>query len=256
MSGDSESDIPNDRPWTLAIDVGGSGLKAALLDAAGSMMGRRVRVETPYPLPPQRLVSALVQLTEPLGPADRVSVGFPGMVRDSRVLSAPHFVTVAGPGTEESPELLAAWKRFDLADALEAAFGRPVKVANDADVQGSAVVSGHGFELAITLGTGMGTALFNKGRLLPHMELSHHPFRKGESYDEQVGDAARRHVGEVKWNRRVRLALETLDELLFYDHVYIGGGNSRLLSLDLGPKATIVDNSAGILGGIKLWERS
>jgi polyphosphate glucokinase len=69
-----------------------------------------------------------------------------------------------------------------------------------------------------------------------------------------VGDAARRRIGSTKWNKRVRLAVETLDALFFFDHLYMGGGNASRIKIDLGPKTTIVDNSAGILGGIKLWD--
>jgi polyphosphate glucokinase len=240
---------------TLAIDVGGTGLKASVLDPAGAMEVDRVRVATSYPCPPTELVETLRQLVEPLPAYDRVSVGFPGMVRDGRVLSAPHFVTESGPGSKTVAELLEAWTRFDLAGALEAALGKPTKVVNDADLQGAAVVKGKGLELVVTLGTGVGTGLFFHGRLTPHMELAHHPLHKGESYNEYLGNAARKRIGDKKWNKRVKLAVETLDALFFYDQVYLGGGNSKRVTADLGPKATIVDNEAGILGGIKLWER-
>jgi polyphosphate glucokinase len=240
---------------TLAIDVGGTGLKASVLDPAGAMEVDRVRVATSYPCPPTELVETLRQLVEPLPAYDRVSVGFPGMVRDGRVLSAPHFVTESGPGSKTVAELLEAWTGFDLAGALQAALGKPTKVVNDADLQGAAVVKGKGLELVVTLGTGVGTGLFFHGRLTPHMELAHHPLHKGESYNEYLGNAARKRIGDKKWNKRVKLAVETLDALFFYDQVYLGGGNSKRVTADLGPKATIVDNEAGILGGIKLWER-
>jgi len=232
-----------------------------VLDATGAMVADRVRMPTPYPLPPtgdRGLVSILVNLVAPLPEADRVSVGFPGMVRKGCVLSAPHFVTESGAGSKVDEQLVKAWANFDLAGALSAALGKPTKVANDADVQGAAVVAGKGLELVVTLGTGFGTALFLDGRLLPHLEIAHQPFRKGQTYNEQVGDRARKAIGEERWRKRVRRALETLDAMLFFDHVYIGGGNSRRISLDdLGPlasRATIVENTAGILGGIKLWE--
>jgi polyphosphate glucokinase len=240
---------------TLAIDVGGTGLKASVLDQSGAMEVDRVRVATSYPCPPTKLVETLRQLVQPLPAYDRVSAGFPGMVRDGCVLSAPHFVTVSGPGSKTVADLVEAWSGFDLAAALEAALGKPTKVVNDADLQGAAVVKGKGLELVVTLGTGVGTGLFFHGRLTPHMELAHHPLHKDESYNEYIGNAARKSVGDKKWNKRVKLAVETLDALFFYDHVYIGGGNSKCITADLGPKATIVDNSAGILGGIKLWDR-
>ncbi len=248
-------------PYTLAIDIGGTGLKASVLDADGAMVADRVKVPTTYPLPPtgdSGLVAKLVGLVTPLPEADRVSAGFPGMVRGGSVLSAPHFSTKKGPGSAVDPELAAAWHGFDLAGALAAALGKPTRVANDADVQGAAVVQGQGLEFVITLGTGFGTAVFMDGNLLPHMEIAHQPFRKGETYNEQLGEHARKEIGDHRWNHRVRRAVDTLDQLLFFDHLYIGGGNARrLVRDDLGAvlaRTTIVDNTAGILGGIKLWE--
>lgn len=243
-------------PATLAIDIGGTGLKASVLDATGAMMADRVRVLTPYPLTPETLTSTLVELVKPLPPFDRVSVGFPGVVRNGKVLTAPHFVEVAGPGSKVSPDLEKAWNRFDLAGTLAEALGKPTKALNDADLQGAAVVSGAGLELVVTLGTGVGTGLYQDGELAPHLEISHHPFRNGETYDEQLGDATRKHIGKKRWNRRVKLAIETLYALVLYDHLYVGGGNSRHVDFDLGANATIVDNTAGILGGIKLWAQT
>lgn len=245
-------------PLTLAIDIGGTGLKASVLDASGAMVADRVRVPTRYPLGPDTLVKTLTKLVQPLPEADRVSAGFPGMVRGGTVLSAPHFVTESGPGSKVDAELVAAWSRFDLAGALAHALGKPTRVANDADVQGAAVVEGKGLEFVITLGTGFGTAAFMGGRLLPHLEIAHQPFRKGETYNEQLGERARKDVGDQRWNTRVVKAIAQLDALLFFDHLFIGGGNARRVRRDgLGDvleKTTVVDNTAGILGGIRLWE--
>jgi len=241
-------------PRTLAIDIGGTGLKASVLDAQGAMVADRVRVPTTYPCPPSALVDALAALVAPLPPYDRVSAGFPGMVRDGLVLSAPHFVTEDGPGTAVDDHLVEQWARFPLADALEQRLGKPARVANDADVQGAAVVAGRGLELVITLGTGFGTAMFHDGRLLPHLEFAHFRFRAKQTFNEQVGDAARRKVGDHKWNRRVAKAVDRLRQLMFFDHCYIGGGNAARLTVDLGDDVEVVDNAAGILGGIKLWE--
>lgn len=240
---------------TLAIDVGGTGLKAALLDDDGAMLGDRVRVKTQYPCPPRVLVRQLCTLSSQLGGFDRVSVGFPGLVRAGTVLEVPA-LSRARPGGPRDPRLSRAWSGFKLASALEDAFGRPVRVANDADVQGCAVVAGRGLEFVMTLGTGCGTAVFWQGTLLPHMELSHGPFRKGETYDDQIGETARKAVGNSRWRARVRQAIAAFDAMLFFDHLYIGGGNATYLhESDLGPKATIVPNVSGILGGIKLWEQ-
>lgn len=248
-------------PYTLAIDVGGTGLKASVLSNDGGMVADRVKVETKYPMPPDGdtgLVAALAALVKPLPPADRVSCGFPGMVRNGLILSAPHFVTKKGPGTAIDEKLVAAWAKFDLATALSTALGKPTKVANDADIQGAAVVKGQGFEVVITLGTGFGSALFMDGHLLPHLELAHQPFRKDETYNDQLGELARKNKGDEAWNHRVREAVANVDQLFFFDHLYIGGGNARRINRDelgaLLERITIVDNTAGILGGIKLWE--
>ena len=188
-------------PFTLAIDIGGTGLKANVLDRDGDVVADRVKIPTTYPMPPERLVEKLTGLANKLPEADRISAGFPGMVRTGRVLSAPHFVTKKGPGTETVPELVDAWARFDLAAELSQAIGKPCRVANDADVQGAAVVAGNGFETVITLGTGLGTAFFMDGRLLPHFELSHVEFRKKESFNEQLGEVARKKIGDKRWNK-------------------------------------------------------
>jgi polyphosphate glucokinase len=242
-------------PFTLAVDIGGTGLKASVLDADGAMVADRVRVPTSYPLPPDKLVTMLTRLVAPLPTAERASVGFPGMVRDGHVLSAPHFSTKHGPGSATDPDLASLWSEFDLATTLTTAFGVPTKVANDADIQGAAVIKGKGLELAITLGTGFGTGLFYEGQLMPHLEIAHQPFRKGETYNEQLGEATRKEIGEERWNKRVHKAIVTLRALMFFDHLYIGGGNSRRVAKhNLDDDVTVVDNSAGILGGIKLWE--
>lgn len=240
---------------TLAIDVGGTGLKASVLDSSGQMEHSRVRTATPYPLSPPKLVSSLAELVKPLPSFDRISVGFPGMVRAGQILSAPHFISPKGPAGKPSKDLVAQWHSFDLQHALEVALGKPTRVANDADLQGAAVVKGDGMEVVLTLGTGLGSAMFYEGKLLPHLELAHHPFLEGEEYNLVVGDAARQKVGKKRWNKSVAQAIDTVRALTFFDHCYIGGGNAQLISFKLPTDVTVVDNSAGILGGIKLWDR-
>ena len=239
---------------TLAIDVGGSGLKGAILDPKGEMLTERVRVETPYPCPPATLVPSLVELTRGLGHRHRVSVGFPGLVRNGRVQNIPSLSRTAYDG-DTDPNLEEAWHGFDLAAALSTAFGVPTKVANDADVQGCAVVTGEGFEFVMTLGTGVGTALFLDGRLLPHLEAGHAPFRKGDTFEEQLGNVARKDVGNDRWRKRVSEAILAYDRFLFFDTIHIGGGNAKHLDpADLPHHARLVDNTAGIIGGVRLWE--
>jgi polyphosphate glucokinase len=228
---------------TLAIDVGGSHLKASVLNEDGRLTVDRVRVATPVGAKPDKIVATLAELVEPLPPFDRISVGFPGVVRKGTVLTAPNL------GNDD-------WKGFKLAEALGAKLGKPVKVLNDAEMQGMAVIKGHGMEIVITLGTGFGTALFMDGRRAPHLELSHHPFRRGETYDEHLGNAARKRVGNKKWNKRVRKAIKTLRVLANFDHLYIGGGNAKKISIDLDPDVTLVSNEAGIEGGLAAWREA
>ena len=167
-------------------------------------------------------------------------------------------MTTKGPGSPIDSGLLQAWSGFDLASALGESIGKPCRVANDADVQGAAVVEGKGFEAVVTLGTGFGTAFFMDGRLLPHQEFAHVEFRKGETFNQQLGEPVRKKVGDKRWNKRVQKAIAYLDALTFFDHLFIGGGNApRINRRDLGEvleRITVVDNTAGILGGIKLWE--
>jgi polyphosphate glucokinase len=242
------------RPFTLAIDIGGSGLKASVLDASGAMVADRVRVPTRYPCSPDKLLDDLAEMIAPLPAFDRVSAGFPGMVREGLILTAPHFSTSSGPGTEPDEKLVNQWSRFAFADALTRRFEVPARIANDADLQGLAVVEGKGLEIVATLGTGFGTGMFYDGQLLPHFEFAHYPFRKGETYNEQLGEMARKTVGDERWNKRVRKAIETLRTLMMFDRCYLGGGNAKRVEGELEPDVTIVDNSAGILGGITLWE--
>jgi polyphosphate glucokinase len=247
--------VPPLRPTTLAIDIGGTGLKASVLDAEGKLVADRVRVATPHPCPPKLLIDVLASLVAPLPSYERVSIGFPGVVRRGIILTAPHLVAKdEKPRSSAVPKVVAAWRGFDLTAALTERFGRPVRIANDADLQGLDVVSGSGLEFVVTLGTGVGTALLLDGRLAPHLELSHHPFRNGETYDEQLGDAALRRIGFKKWHKRLDEALGNFERLINYDRLYIGGGNARLLEGHVDPSVTITDNLAGILGGIKLWE--
>ena len=239
---------------TLGVDVGGSGVKASVLNAAGEMITERVRVDTPYPCPPTRLVATIHDLVQQLPQAQRVSVGFPGLVRDGVVKQVPSLSRLEYGG-ENDPTMAARWHGFDLADALAQDFSVPVKVVNDADMQGCAVATGEGFEFVMTLGTGVGCAVFFEGKILPHMELSHGPFKKGMTTDIALGNVNRKAIGNKKWRKWVLEAVHWFDEMLFFDSILIGGGNAKKLKPDdLPAKATVVPNTAGITGGVRVWD--
>lgn len=244
------------RPHTLAVDCGGTGMKAIVFDAAGNDLCERVRIRTPYPCPPRVLTEAVRNLAQRTGPPfDRVSVGFPGMVRNGVVLATPHYVTESGPFTPRRDDLVAAWSRYDIRHQLEETLGKPTRVLNDAEIAGLAAIRGIGFEAMFTLGTGFGCALFEDGRVLPKVELSQAPFRKGETFDEQLGHHARRALGKSRWTSRVRLAVDALRPVLWWDHLYVGGGGAEHLAEPLGDDITIVSNTAGLRGGYVLWDR-
>ena len=218
------------------------------------MLTDRARMDTPYPCPPETFVGAVRELVGTLTvDYHRVTVGFPGLVRHGKIYNIPS-LSRRTYGGDPDPELAAAWAGYDLGSDLARCFSAPVKVANDADVQGCAVARGEGFEFVLTLGTGVGTALFSQGVLLTHLELGHSQFRKGNTFEEQLGNTARKEVGNERWGIRLVKALDAYDRFLFFDHVYIGGGNSKHLDeATLPDKATIVPNTAGILGGVRLW---
>jgi polyphosphate glucokinase len=225
---------------TLAIDVGGTGLKALILDERGVPVTERARVETPRPATPEAVVDELVKLVKGLGAFDRVSVGFPGVVDRGT--------------TRTAPNLDGGWKNFALAASLERRLKRPTRVLNDAGVQGFGVIEGKGVEMVITLGTGMGAALYNDGKYVPNLELAHHPFRGKKTYEEYVGGHALHEVGKKKWNKRVAKVLAQIDPIWNPRRIYVGGGNAKHLRLDLPSHIRVTDNVAGLLGGIALWE--
>jgi polyphosphate glucokinase len=241
MDDDAPTSVFAETPLTLAIDIGGSHLKAGLLSPAGALIGERVRAQTPSTPGPIMVLECLATLLNPLPPADRVSVGFPGVVRDGVVLTAPNL------GTE-------AWRGFPLADRLAALLGARVRVMNDASVQGLGSIAGRGLECVITLGTGMGFALFFDGAIAPHLEVSQHPVHKNKNYDDYIGDVERERIGNKHWNRRMRKVIDILRNVVMFDVLLIGGGNAKYLNFDLPEDVRIVPNEAGVTGGIRLWE--
>ena len=227
-------------PRTLAVDVGGSHVKATVLSADGTGLTDEVQIATPHPCPPAALLKIIDEVITSLPDFDRVSVGFPGFVRRGTIVTAPHLGT-------------RYWENFDLEKGFARALGRPTRVLNDADVQGFGLIEGNGLEMVLTLGAGVGTALFRDGDLMPHLELAQHPIQKGQTYDEYIGDAALHRKGVKKWSRRVHKAIAILRSLIHYDVLHIGGGNAPRL-IDPPRDVRIGANTAGLTGGIRLYE--
>jgi polyphosphate glucokinase len=224
---------------TLALDVGGTGVKGCLLNEAGRPITPRERFETPDPATPDAVIEVLDNLARNLGAFDRASVGFPGVVKKGATLTAHN--------------LHSNWIGFDLQRVLARRWRKPVRVANDAAVQGLAAVEGKGLELVITLGTGFGSSLFIDGRLVPGLELAHHPWLKSKTYEEYFGRKGLKKLGRKRWNKQLEKAIAQLEFLFNYDHLYIGGGNATKIDFELPKGATRVPNEDGLLGGAALW---
>jgi len=224
----------------LSIDIGGSNVKAVLLDAAGQNLTEYEKLATPVPATPERVMVVIEQLAQRLNGFDKISAGFPGYVKDGVVHTAPNL------GTD-------FWKQTNLAQMLAARLGKPAKVVNDADMQGLGIASGKGFEIVATLGTGFGTAFLKDGILLPHIEVGQHPMSKDRTYDQYIGDKAMIEAGEEKWNRRMRKVLDLLKSTFNYDHLYLGGGNAKKIKFQLDENVTMATNRDGIKGGARLW---
>jgi polyphosphate glucokinase len=166
---------------------------------------------------------------------DAVSIGYPGPVLHDRVLAEPHNL---GPG----------WVGFD----FKRAFGRPVRIINDAAMQALGSYRG-GRMLFLGLGTGLGTALIADGIVEP-MEIGHLPYLK-HTYEDYVSEQALERMGKKKWRKHVVEVIERLTAALEPDEVVIGGGNVRHLK-ELPPHCRAGDNANAFAGGFKLWERA
>ncbi len=227
---------------TLAIDVGGTGVKGILLDSRGKPISERQRINTPRPATPAAVLKVMDTIANNSGAFDRVSLGFPGVVKRGATLTAHN--------------LHPKWVGFELERVLAKRWKRPVRVANDAAVQGFGAIRGKGVELVITLGTGFGSSLFIDGRLVPGLELAHHPWQKNKTYEDYLGIRGLRKHGRKRWNKLVERAIEQLDALFNYDHLYIGGGNAARIDFALPKHVTRVPNEDGLLGGVALWRHS
>ena len=224
-------------PNTLCVDIGGTGLKMLVLSADGKPACERVRVLTPNPPTPKKLIDALDKMLEQIPKFDRVSVGFPGVIKEGKTMTAAN--------------LDPAWIGFPLQAELEKRWKKPVCVANDAAVQGFAAIKGHGIEMILTLGTGMGSAIYSNGHCVP-LELGHHPWRK-KTYEDYLGKRGLDKYGKKKWNKLVELAIAQTLHTFNWDHLYIGGGNTKKLTLEPQKNVSIVSNMEGLMGGVMLW---
>ena len=232
--------MPDTDQIVLSIDIGGSHIKAITLKKDGSFLNDYQRLPTPLPSTPGKVLDIIIKLAQQFPSYDKIAAGFPGYVKDGIIKTAPNL------GTDQ-------WVDFNLQKKLEEVLNKPALVVNDADLQGISVVSGKGFEMMVTLGTGFGTAILKDGILIPHLEMAHHPVSGKKTYDQYIGEAELKRIGNRKWNKRIKKVIEILKVVFNYDQLYISGGNASLIKFKLDNNITICGNRDGIKGGAKLW---
>lgn len=212
----------------LVIDIGGTHLK---INATGA--GPTVKVDSGPTMTAAQMVDAVKRVTAKWQ-FDVISIGFPGPVINGKPAREPH-------------NLGGGWLKFD----FQKAFGKPVRVINDAAMQ---ALGGHrgGRCLFLGLGTGLGSALAIDNDVLP-LELAHLPYKKNRSYEEYLGTAGLERSGKKKWAKNVEEVIGLLKNALLADYVVLGGGNARLLKT-FPADVELGKNENAIIGGVRLWD--
>lgn len=211
----------------LAVDVGGTHVKVML-----SPRSEKREFKSGPKLTAKRMAAKVKDLTEDWT-YDVVSIGYPGPVANNRPLTEP-------------PNLGTGWMGFNFSRA----FGRPVRLVNDAVMQALGSYAG-GRMLFLGLGTGLGSAMIIEGVIEP-MELAHLPYKKGRTFEQYLGEKAKHRSGLKKWRAHVADAVKRLTAALEPDYVVLGGGNVEHLKT-LPPHARRGDNEKAFSGGFRLW---
>jgi polyphosphate glucokinase len=226
---------PQRRPQRiLSVDIGGTHVKILLSGLPAGQNTERKAVSG-SDLTPAQMVKSVRTMAEGWK-FDAVAIGYPGVVWHGRPIVEPHHL---GTG----------WVAFDYA----AAFGKPVRIINDAAMQAIGSYEG-GRMLFLGLGTGLGSALILGGVIEP-MELGHLPYRKGRTYEDYVGMAGLARLGKKRWRRAVFDVVETLSKAFEVDYVMLGGGNVAKLK-KLPPRVRAGENAYAFRGGFRLWTES
>ncbi len=212
----------------LVIDVGGTHVKVL-----ASGVKEPVKIPSGPNMTARKMVKAVREATKDWN-YSVVSMGYPGPVVHGHPLSEPH-------------NLGGGWVGFD----FRRAFGRPVKIVNDAAMQALGIYRG-GRMLFLGLGTGLGSAMIVNGILAP-MEVAHLPYKKGRTYEDYLGIRGLKRLGKRKWRRHVARVAEELKAALEAEYVVLGGGNAKLLKT-LPPGCRLGDNSTAFTGGFRLWD--
>lgn len=213
----------------LVVDIGGTNVKIL---ATGQSDPRKL--PSGPTMTPERMVAGVKELAGDWK-YEAISIGYPGRVHHGHVVADPH-------------NLAAGWVRFDFA----AAFGRPVKVLNDAAMQALGSYQG-GLLLFLGFGTGLGSAMVADGVVVP-MELAHLPYAKA-TYEDYVGLRGLKRLGKKKWRQHVAYGVARLIEAFHPDDIVLGGGNAKKLK-ELPPGCRLGDNTNAFAGGFRLWEEA
>ncbi len=214
----------------LAIDVGGTNVKIL---ATGQKTP--VKIPSGATMTPKKMVSE-IRAVSVSWKFDVISIGYPGPVVNQKLTAEPH-------------NLAPGWVGFD----FKKAFGKPVKMINDAAMQALGSYKG-GRMLFLGLGTGLGSTLIIDGVVAP-MELAHLPYRHGRTYEEYVGLGGLERLGKKKWRQHVHNVVDQLTHALQADSIVLGGGNAKHLK-ELPPRTRLGDNTHAFIGGFRLWETS
>jgi polyphosphate glucokinase len=213
-------------PAVLAVDVGGSNVKAVL-----NGLDERRRFASGPKMTPDEMVAGVLEMTADWDYVG-VSVGVPAPVKDNHVVREP-------------VNLGKGWKGYDLVQA----FGKPTKVINDAAMQALGSYDG-GRMLFLGLGTGLGTTMILDGVIAP-MELGHLPFRKA-TFEDYVGERGQERLGLKRWRKAVLETITHLTNAVEPDYIVLGGGNAEALE-ELPPNCRLGHNEDAFLGGFRLW---
>ena len=233
----------------LGIDVGGSGIKAALVDLdAGAFIGERIRVETPHPATPEAVVKVTADLVAQFDHDGPIGIGFPS--------------PIVGGVTTMAANIDPLWVGAQAEQRFGDALGAPVTVINDADAAGlaeatyGAAKDVPGVVILLTLGTGIGSALIHNGVLVPNTEMGHIQVRGKDAERRAAASVREEHdLSWHKWANHLSEVIDVIDHLFWPDLVLLGGGVSRkadkfvpLLEVRPPVRAATLQNAAGIVG--------
>src|SRR5215475_528631 len=221
---------PVKSPKVLVVDVGGTHIK---LLAEGQTVP--IKIASGPTMTAERMVQMVKKVVKSWD-FNVITLGYPAPVINGRPLREPH-------------NLGSGWMGFDFGKA----FGRPVKVINDAAMQALGSYQG-GRMLFLGLGTGLGSAMIVNGTLEP-MELAHLPYKKDKTYEDYLGLRGLERLGKKRWRKHVAKVVGLLKEALDADYVVLGGGNNKKLK-ELPPGARLGSNENAFRGGFRLWEHS